>query len=114
MAGNQQRYYPDRKGTFVMPTVASTAALVLPGTGSRLRPDEVICLVSGTADITSISAVGESGTKATLIFTGTKATNGVVDGSNLKLNATFAYSPDDTLSLVCDGTNWYQTGSSAN
>jgi hypothetical protein len=109
-----KRYFPDSIGTDTLPTVDSTAALVLPAPSTRVIKERVICYVAGTADITSISATGEAGTVATLIFTGTKATNGVVDGSNLKLSATFAYSPDDTLTLVCDGTNWYQVGSSAN
>ena len=108
-----RRYFPDSLGTESLPTVASTAALVLPAPSSRVIKERVVCFVSGTADITSISATGEAGTIATLIFTGTKATNGVVDGSNLKLSATFAYTPDDTLTLVCDGTNWYQMSSSA-
>jgi hypothetical protein len=90
------------------PIVAAAAAIVLPE-GYR---DIVI---SGTADINYIypNRTGMSGS-IRLHFSGTKATNGVVDGLNLKLSATFAYTPDDTLEISCDGTNWYQAATAAN
>jgi hypothetical protein len=50
----------------------------------------------------------------TLKFAGTAATNGIVDGSNLKLASTLAYTPNDTITLVCDGTDWYEVGRSVN
>lgn len=71
--------------------------------------------VTGTADITSITATGrDKGRIITLKFNSTAATNGVVDGSNLKLAGNLAYTADDTLTLVCDGTNWYEIARSVN
>jgi hypothetical protein len=94
--------------TNTWPTVASAASIVLPE-GAR------DIFISGTADITYIypNVTGTTGS-VRLHFTGTKGTNGVVDGLNLKLAATFAYTPDDVLELNCDGTNWYQVTSAAN
>lgn len=89
-----------------LPTVASAAAVTLPSYTDT-------AIISGTADITSIVA-SAAGRVVTLIFTGAAATNGVVDGSNLKLTGDFAYSADDTLQLICDGTNWLEISRSAN
>ena len=76
-----------------------------------LAPIHDVYTVTGTADITSITAsLGQA--KVTLLFSGTAATNGLVDGSNLKLASTLAYTPDDTITLVCNGTNWFEIGRS--
>lgn len=83
----------------------AAAAMKIPGDG--------VYTITGTADITSITAC-PAGTRIVLIFAGNAATNGVVDGSNLKLAGNFAYTADDTLELVCDGTNWFEIGRSAN
>lgn len=69
--------------------------------------------ITGTADIDSI-VPGTDGQIVLLLFSGTKATNGVVDGKNLKLEGTFAYTPDDILALVCYNDDWYQMFGSAN
>ena len=47
----------------------------------------------------------------TLIF---ESTAGLTDGGNLKLSGNFTGTADDTITLVCDGTNWYGTPGSAN
>lgn len=86
------------------PTVASAATVTLPG-------DDVV-KISGTTSITSITA-GEPNRQVTLIFTGTAATTGLVNGSNLKIGANFVYTPDDAITLVCDGTNWYRPSAGA-
>lgn len=90
---------------WAVPTLASTATVAL-------VPGEVI-KISGTADITSLTATLDNRI-VVLRFTGTAATSGIVDGSNLKLASTFAYTPDDTITLYCDGTNWFELGRSAN
>ena len=36
------------------------------------------------------------------------------DGSNLKLAGNFVTSADDTIALVCDGTDWFEVSRSAN
>ena len=71
--------------------------------------------ITGTLDITSFVA-NWIGREVTLRFTGTAGTNGIVDGSNIKLagGADFAYTPDDTLKLVCDGTDWVEISRSVN
>ena len=71
--------------------------------------------ITGTADIETININNFQADKnLVLIFTDTAATNGVVDGSNLKLNGNFAYTANDTLTLRHDQTNWYEVGRSAN
>lgn len=69
--------------------------------------------ITGTADITSILA-SWPGRVVTIKFAGNAATNGVVDGGNLKLAGNFAYTADDTMQLICDGINWYEVSRSAN
>jgi hypothetical protein len=86
--------------------VASTAALVMP-------IDLDFVNVTGTADITSIQT-SWPGRLVTLKFASTAATNGVVDGSTLKIAGNLAYTADDTISLRCNGTNWYETARSVN
>jgi len=46
-----------------------------------------------------------------LIFS---ASLSVFDSNNLKINGTFSATADDCLTLVCDGTNWYEVARSAN
>lgn len=71
--------------------------------------------VTGTADITSIvTSARDKGRIITLKFNSTAATNGIVDGSNLKLASTMLYTADDTMTLIGDGTNWYEMCRSVN
>lgn len=86
-------------------TVASAATVTV----SNLP----LITISGTADITSVTA-GSVGQQVTLLFSGIAATNGVVDGSNLKLAGNFLYTADDTLTLISNGTNWYEIARSVN
>ena len=64
--------------------------------------------ISGTADITNING-GSNLQEVTLIFTGNAATNGVVDGGNLRLAGNFVYTPNSSLKLVKFATNWIET-----
>lgn len=84
--------------------VASTAALVLPTFGD-------VFTISGTTSITSMSAQYNKGRTAKLVFQDVLT---VTDGSNLSLAGNFVTSAHDCITLVCDGTNWYETGRSAN
>jgi hypothetical protein len=84
--------------------VASAASIVLP-------QDSDIVAISGTTGITSISATGQTGRTVSLQFADVVT---VTDGSNLKLAGNFTTSADDTLTLTCDGTNWYEVARSAN
>lgn len=70
--------------------------------------------ISGTTSITSINANGHSGRIITLYFQGILT---VVRGSNLILNqalGNFVTTANDTLTLMCDGTNWWEVSRSAN
>lgn len=68
--------------------------------------------VTGTTTITSVSATGVSaGTEITIIFDGVLT---FTDGSNLKLAGDFVTTADDTITLVYDGSNWYETARSVN
>lgn len=84
--------------------VASVAAQVLPTSGD-------VFTISGTTSITSLGAAYNKGRTAKFIFQDVLT---VTDGNNLKLAGNFATSADDCITLVCDGTNWYETGRSAN
>jgi hypothetical protein len=89
-------------------TLASATALLVPTLGETF-------LVTGTTTITSIApAVFNSnfnGRKITLIFVGALT---FTDGGNLKLAGNFVTTADDTITLVCDGTNWFEVCRSVN
>jgi hypothetical protein len=86
--------------------------LTIPSSATIYVPQEMDnILVSGTTNITSIYANLQAGRRITLIF---QAALTVTDGSNLKLNGNFVTTADDTLTLVCDGTNWYEVSRSVN
>lgn len=73
-------------------------------------PSGSVIKVTGNTEIKKIEP-GRAGKRVTLVFGGTPK---VVDGENLKLAANFEATADDTLTLVCDGTNWFAAGSSVN
>jgi hypothetical protein len=60
--------------------------------------------ITGTNAITSITAK-TAGTVVTLQFDSTAS---LVDGSNLKLQGNFQGAAETQISLVCDGTNWFE------
>lgn len=85
-------------------SLASAATVTLPtGNGEFYE-------ITGTTTITSVAA-SYYGRRVTLKFAGILT---FTDGSNLKLNANFVTSADDTITLVCDGTNWFEVARSAN
>lgn len=90
-------------GGGAVPVVASATALPTPVT-----PVEH---VSGTTTITSIVGNGAAGQRVTLIFDGILT---FTDGNNLKLAGNLVTTADDTISLVSDGVNWYETSRSVN
>lgn len=84
-------------------SVASAAALPLP-TGRVFH-------VTGTTNITSITSTNFSaGVVITLIFDGILT---LTDGGNLKLVGNFVTAANSTISLIFDGTNWFETCRSA-
>lgn len=84
--------------------VASVAgAITLP-----FGPD--VMTLTGTAAVTSITS-SYKGRMVTLVNTSTAS---LTDGSNLKLAGNGPNTADDSITLVCDGTNWIETGRSVN
>lgn len=84
--------------------VASATAMPLP-TGRVFH-------VTGTTNITSITSTNfASGAVITIIFDGVLT---FTDGSNLKLAEDFVTTAGSTITLVYDGTNWYEIARSVN
>lgn len=75
-----------------------------------LRDGYDVTVITGTTGITSITAE-HPGRIVTLKFA---AALTLTDGSNLKLNGNFVTTADDTITLVCDGTDWIELARSAN
>lgn len=79
---------------------------------SAIAPTGNVFHVTGTTNITSITSTGIiAGTRITIIFDDILT---FTDGNNLKLAGNFVTSADDTISLVFDGTNFYEVGRSVN
>lgn len=89
----------------VLNTVASGSTVSLP-TGN-------VFSITGTTGITTINACDKENVGRVIILIFADAVT-VTDGSNLKLAGDFTSTADDTLTLVCDGSNWFETGRSAN
>lgn len=86
------------------PQIASASTITIPTAHD-------VVTITGTTGITSINAAAHTGHVVTLIFAGIVT---VTDGSNLKLAGNFTSSADDTLTIACDGTNWYEVARSVN
>ena len=84
--------------------VAGAVTLTLPLLGQ-------IFLVSGSLTTTSITATGNAGRMVVLI---SQANLTLTDGSNLKIAGNFVGTADDTITLICDGTNWFEVSRSVN
>jgi len=84
-------------------TVASAATITIPDGVSAVN-------VTGSTNITSVAA-SAPGRIVTLIFADILV---FTDGSNLKLAGNFTTSDDDTVTIVCDGTNWHECSRSTN
>jgi hypothetical protein len=85
--------------------VPSAATLSLPFDGPPVYH------VSGTTNITSITAINWNGKTVTLVFQGALT---VLDGSNLFLAGNFVATADDSITLTCIGANWYEQSRSTN
>lgn len=110
IVGNQNIFLGNQTDVEVSPvvigltTIASTAAMAL--TAGEFF------VVSGTADITSITG-GWPSRRVTLCFTGNAATNGLVKGSNLAgLQQSLKYIAGDEITLTFDGTLWQEANRS--
>lgn len=78
----------------------------------RFIPYNLIpAIVTGTTTIESITTSSRS-RKLILEFTGVLTVKDAI--GNLALAGDFTTSSGDTLTLVCDGTNWIERGRSVN
>jgi hypothetical protein len=68
--------------------------------------------ITGTNNITSIAAADS--TAGRMIVLNFAAVLTFTDGNNLKLAGNMSTTADDTITLICDGTNWYEMARSAN
>jgi hypothetical protein len=92
-------------GVTGIPSVASAAAMTLPKGKDFIN-------VTGTTTITSIPCdAGDNGRVVVLLFAGALT---FTDGGNLVMAGNFVTTADDTITLHCNGTNWYETGRSVN
>lgn len=71
--------------------------------------------VSGTTPITTINTAGHDGRRITLRFpNGTGAITMLTDGGTFFLAGNFAPTANGTITLHCEGTNWFEDARSAN
>jgi hypothetical protein len=103
LAVKRSQFAQEASYSITTPTVASASGLTLPD-----RPDVII--ISGTTDISSVTA-SRPNRRATLIFEDALT---FIDGGNLKLAGNLVTTTNDTITLVCDGTDWYETARSVN
>jgi len=82
---------------------------VASATTTTLPPHSDYFNITGTTTITSVTA-SWPGRFVTLKFAGILT---FTDGSNLKLVGNFVTAANSTISLVSDGTNWYETSRTA-
>ena len=84
--------------------VASATALPVPTGG--------VFHVTGTTSVTSILATTlQAGARFTIIFDGILT---FTDGNNIKIAGNFVTTADDTITLVYDGTNFYEVARAIN
>lgn len=94
----------------VAPVNSETGFSEVASANTITLPNGRLIKVTGTTEIKKVTA-GAKGKVVTLLFAGSLT---VKDGENLKLSADFSATADDTLTLISDGTNWYETGKAAN
>lgn len=86
-------------------SIASAASVVIPH-GLRYA------VITGTTNITGIASASRAvGRTVTLRFAGVLT---FTDGSNLVLAGNFVTTAADTITLTCDGVDWYEVGRSVN
>lgn len=91
---------PQRVGVSII-----AAATITPGEGSYF-------VVTGNTGVNSVTATARD--KGRIIILNFSGTPTIADGSNLKLAGNLVATADDTLTLVCDGTNWIEMCRSIN
>lgn len=68
--------------------------------------------ITGTNNITSIAAADSTAGRLLMLRFADVLT--FTDGNNLKLAGNMSTTADDTITMMCDGTNWYEISRSAN
>jgi hypothetical protein len=100
-----------RVGTILTDKMMSTVSANVSGVLSVPLAENTVYL-AGANNVTSIDA--NSGAKGRILTFIGNATLSVFDGNNLKLNGGWTCAASYTLTLICDGTNWYELSRSAN
>lgn len=101
LVGGNSRCYNNIDGVSL--SVASAGTITL-------NPSGEFFIITGTTNITSVTA-SWPGRRVVLRFADILT---FTDGSNLKLAGNFVTTADDTIALVCDGTNWIEESRSVN
>ena len=96
--GALNRYSGNVTGETALPTLASAATIVLPANNDLIQ-------ITGTTAITSIAAAC-AGRRVTLVFAAAGCV--VTAGTNLLIGTSYTSTAGSSLSLICDGTNWYR------
>jgi hypothetical protein len=96
----------NRTTNFVVPGKTDTTTTIASATTLTLPSDIAFFNVTGTTPITSITTSWPQ--RVIYLKFATGAANMLVDGGNLKLGGSLSPDADDVVTLVGDGTNWYQ------
>lgn len=109
-ASNINTPTPQKGVVYTVPAIGMSTATVA-SAGNITLPDYAnFIVVTGTSTIFGITA-SWVGRQVTLKFNDSLA---IGDEYNLKLAGNFNSSANDTLTLVCDGTDWYEVSRSSN
>ena len=69
-------------------------------------------VITGTSYIDEIAAA--SSREGRMVILKFASTAGMADGNNLKIAGDFFSTANDTITLICDGTDWYEISRSVN
>lgn len=105
--GNSNIWSGNDLGSAPVPTKSVAGGAV------RIAAESDTAIVSASQEITSILG-HRAGRVVRLIFTNASPQPVRDNGTTLNLNGDFAPTQNDVLSLVSDGTNWYEVSRSAN
>lgn len=83
-----------------------------PAGGELTLGDGTYFYITGTNNITSIAAASSTAGRLCILRFADILT--FTDGNNLKLAGNLATTADDTITMICDGTNWYEMCRSVN
>lgn len=97
--GTRNRYSANATGITTIPSQGSLATFTP-------NVDADLINVTGTTAITTITAQAQ-GRRVTLRFASAGCV--VTNGSNISIGSNYTSTGGDSLTLICDGTNWYRT-----